>query len=139
MNIGKAAEQTGLKPKTIRYYEEIELITPDRRDNGYRDYSDQHIEILNFLKVARSLSFSIENCRALLGMYHDEHRASKDVKQLVAQQIIELDEIIINSQKMKNTLQHLSDNCHGDNKPQCAILDAFGAGSVNKSDQLVKN
>ncbi|PCI88600.1 MAG: Cu(I)-responsive transcriptional regulator [Hyphomicrobiales bacterium] len=138
MNIGQAAKQTGLNSKTIRYYEEIHLITPDRQNNGYRDYSDQHIEILNFLKVARSLSFSIENCRTLLGMYHDENRASKDVKQLVAQQITELDEIIANSQKMKATLQHLSNNCHGDNRPQCAILDAFGAGIVNKPDQSVK-
>lgn len=125
MNIGKAAGLTGLNSKTIRYYEAIELIIPDRKDNGYRDYSDSHIEILNFLKVARSLSFSIENCRALLGMYKDENRASKNVKQLVAQQIIELDEIIINSQKMKATLQHLSNNCHGDNRPQCAILDGM--------------
>ncbi|MBL1240687.1 MAG: MerR family transcriptional regulator [OCS116 cluster bacterium] len=138
MNIGKASQLTGLNSKTIRYYEDIELIRPDRRDNGYRDYSDRHIEILNFLKVARSLSFSIENCRALLGMYRDENRASKDVKQLVAQQISELDEIIANSLKMKATLQHLSNNCHGDNRPQCAILDAFSAGIVNKSDQMVK-
>lgn len=138
MNIGQASKQTGLNSKTIRYYEEINLITPDRQNNGYRDYSDQHIETLNFLKVARSLSFSIENCRALLGMYQDENRASKDVKQLVAQKISELDEIIANSQKMKATLQHLSNNCHGDNKPQCAILDAFGAGIVNKSDQSVE-
>lgn len=138
MNIGKASALTGLKTKTIRYYEEINLIAPDRKNNGYRDYSDAHIETLNFLKVARSLSFSIENCRALLGMYQDENRESRNVKQLVAQQIIELDTIITNSQKMKATLQHLSDNCHGDNKPQCAILDAFGAGSVNKSDPIVK-
>lgn len=139
MNIGKASELTGLNSKTIRYYEEIELIKPDRRNNGYRDYADSHIEVLNFLKVARSLSFSIENCRALLSMYQDKNRASKNVKQLVAQQIIELDEIIINSQKMKTTLQHLSNNCHGDNRPDCAILDAFSAGSVNKSDQMVNN
>lgn len=125
MNIGKASDLTGLKAKTIRYYEEIELITPDRKDNGYRDYGDDHIEILNFLKVARSLSFSIENCRALLGMYQDKQRASINVKQLVAQQIIELDKIITNSQKMKATLQHLSNNCHGDNHPECAILDGF--------------
>lgn len=58
-------------------------------------------------------------------MYQDKQRASKNVKQLVAQQIVELDEIIINSQKMKATLQHLSNNCHGDNRPECAILDGF--------------
>lgn len=137
MNIGKAAELTGLKPKTIRYYEDIALLVPDRKPNGYRDYSDAHINILNFLKVSRSLGFSIENCRALLGMYQDEARESKNVKQMVAEQIIKLDRIIVDSQQMKTTLQHLSDNCHGDNRPQCAILDAFSAGIVNKSDQLV--
>ncbi|MCJ8322395.1 MAG: MerR family transcriptional regulator [Rhizobiales bacterium] len=125
MNIGNAAKITGLNAKTIRYYEDIDLIHPDRRHNGYRDYSDGHVNTLSFLKMARGLSFSIEDCRALLGMYQNEKRASKDVKELVSKQITQLDELIVNSQKMKATLQHLSDNCHGDNKPECAILDAF--------------
>lgn len=130
MNIGKAAALTGLKAKTIRYYEEIALLTPDRKQNGYRDYSDAHVDVLSFLKIARGLSFSIEDCRALLGLYKNENRASKDVKQLVAQQIIQLDEIITNSQKMKATLMHLSRNCHGDNRPECAILDGLSQKSV---------
>lgn len=125
MNIGIVSQLTGLNSKTIRYYEEIKLVTPYRKDNGYRDYDESHLDILNFLKVARSLSFSIENCRALLALYQDKNRASQNVKQLVAKQITELDEIITNSQKMKATLQHLSNNCHGDNRPDCAILDGF--------------
>lgn len=125
MNIGRAAKITGLNAKTIRYYEDIELLRPDRRNNGYRDYSDSHVDTLSFLKVARGLSFSIEDCRALLNMYQNKNRASKDVKELVTKQIAQLDELIENSQKMKATLQHLSDNCHGDNMPECAILDAI--------------
>ncbi|NRA89204.1 MAG: MerR family transcriptional regulator [Rhizobiales bacterium] len=132
MNIGKASKITGLKPKTIRYYEEIELISPDRRNNGYRDYSDAHVQTLIFLKMARSLSFSIESCRALLGLYINKERASKDVKEIVAQQILNLDEIIENSIKMKATLQHLSNNCHGDNRPDCAILNGLSTGITNE-------
>lgn len=127
MNIGKAAKLTGLNSKAIRYYEDIMLVTPDRLPNGYRDYSEAHINTLKFLQVARGLSFSIDSCRALLGLYNDDKRASKDVKALVAKQITELDEIIENSLRMKATLQHLSNNCHGDHKPECAILDGLSA------------
>lgn len=130
MNIGEAAKITGLNAKTIRYYEDIDLISPDRRNNGYRDYSDGHVDILGFLKIARGLSFSIDDCRTLLSMYQNENRASKDVKQLVVKQIEQLDRLIENSQKMKATLQHLSDNCHGDNRPECAILDGFSLKSA---------
>ncbi len=130
MNIGKASARTGLKSKTIRYYEEIKLLLPDRLSNGYRDYSDSHIDTLKFLKVARGLSFSIDDCRTLLGLYEDKERASRDVKQLVAKQIIQLDEIIENSQKMKATLQHLSNNCHDDSKPECAILEGLSSNTT---------
>ena len=78
MNIGLASEKSGLPSKTIRYYEEIELIKPDRADNGYRDYSDNDIHRLRFLQRSRSLGFSIEECRLLLSLYEDDRRASAD-------------------------------------------------------------
>ncbi|TIX45406.1 MAG: MerR family transcriptional regulator, partial [Mesorhizobium sp.] len=72
MNIGSAAEKSGLPPKTIRYYEDIGLLRPDRADNGYRDYSTADVHRLRFLQRSRSLGFSVEECRQLLSLYRDK-------------------------------------------------------------------
>jgi len=63
MNIGTAARQSGLPPKTIRYYEDIGLLTADRAANGYRDYSSEDVHRLRFVQRSRSLGFSVEECR----------------------------------------------------------------------------
>jgi len=91
MNIGRAAELTNLPAKTIRFYEEIELIKPQRSNNGYRNYSDDDIHRLKFLQRARSLGFSIDECRALFSLYEDEDRASADVKAIALTKIDAVD------------------------------------------------
>ena len=122
MNIGEASLQSGLPPKTIRYYEDISLINPARAKNGYRDYSDQHLHKLQFIQRSRSLGFSIEECRHLLALYEDKTRASADVKSLTKAKIEEIEEKIEALQGLKETLVHLSDNCKGNNRPDCPIL-----------------
>lgn len=123
MNIGTASTQSGLPEKTIRYYEEIGLVKPARRANGYRDYAEQDIHVLNFLHRARGLGFSIEDCRSLLSLYRDRERASADVKQLAERRLEEIDGKIRELQSIKRTLSHLARNCHGDDRPDCPILD----------------
>ena len=80
MNIGEAARHSGLPAKTIRYYEEIGLVRPDRRDNNYRDYGAHALEVLRFLRRSREFGFTIEQCRALLTLYEDPTRCSSQVK-----------------------------------------------------------
>jgi MerR family transcriptional regulator, copper efflux regulator len=82
MNIGAVAQACGLPPKTIRYYEDIGLIRPDRSGNGYREFSDRHLHQLAFISRARGLGFTVVECRALLALYQDRDRASADVKRL---------------------------------------------------------
>lgn len=129
MNIGQAARKTELPTKTIRYYEEIELISPIRSENGYRTYTDQDIHRLTFLKRSRSLGFSIEECRLLLSLYDDKHRASADVKAIAQGKIAEIDRKITELQSLKATLGQLVNHCHGDNKPDCPILDGLSDNS----------
>ena len=74
MNIGEASTNSGLPAKTIRYYEDIGLISPDRTDNGYRDFSETHMHKLAFLSRARGLGFTIEDCRTLLSLYENTDR-----------------------------------------------------------------
>jgi Cu(I)-responsive transcriptional regulator len=123
MNIGEVAERAGLPPKTIRYYEEIGLIRPQRSENGYRSFRERDLHNLAFLGRARALGFSIEDCRALLALYGDDHRESAKVKQIAEEHLQRIDEKIEQLQSMRNTLSHLVEACRGDHRPDCPILE----------------
>lgn len=125
MNISATAELTGLPAKTIRYYEEIDLVVPERSANGYRNYDERQVHRLAFLQRARSLGFSIEECRLLLSLYDDEGRASSDVKQIAEEKLQQIDQKISELTSMRATLAHLAATCHGDGRPDCPILDDF--------------
>lgn len=134
MNIGSAAEQTHLSPKTIRYYEDISLIKPGRSENGYRDYSGSDVHRLRFLQRARSLGFSIDECRQLLSLYEDKHRASAQVKEMALAKIAEADRKIQELASLKATLEALAENCHGDDRPDCPILDDIADDGAAQDD-----
>lgn len=123
MNIGEVAERSGLPAKTIRYYEDIGLIRPRRGPNGYRAFADADVQRLAFLGRARSLGFSIDECRALLALHADAERASGDVKQLAAAHLGQIDRKIAELAAMRATLAGLVARCHGDDRADCAILD----------------
>ncbi len=130
MNIGEASRASQLPTKTIRYYEDIKLIAPQRADNGYRTYSDADVHRLRFLQRSRGLGFSIDECRLLLSLYEDEERASADVKRLALDKIGEIDRKLSELQSLKATLSALARDCHGDDKPDCPIIDDL-AGRAN--------
>ena len=123
MNIGEVAERSGLPTKTIRYYEEIGLVRPKRGTNGYRRFGPGEMERLSFIGRARSLGFTIEECRALLGLREDGERASADVKALSEEHIGRIDQKIAELVAMRATLEDLVRRCHGDGNPDCPILD----------------
>ncbi len=122
MNIGEVAERSGLPPKTIRYYEDIGLVRPQRSDNGYRAFRETDLHKLVFLGRARALGFSIEDCRTLLGLYEDESRESAQVKAIAEEHLTAIDDKISQLRDMRQTLSQLIDACHGDHRPDCPIL-----------------
>lgn len=128
MNIGQASDATGLPAKTIRYYEDIHLIKPARAANGYRDYNDKDVHRLAFIQRSRSLGFSIDECRALLSLYEDKARASSDVKALATEKITEIDHKLKELKSLRATLKALADHCHGDDRPECPIIDEIAKG-----------
>jgi len=130
MNIGDASTQSGLPAKTIRYYEDIGLVAPERSHNGYRSFSDTDLHKLAFVQRARSLGFSIEECRALLSLYDDRDRASADVKALADAHLEQISVKIAGLREMQKTLSELVHKCHGDDRPDCPILD--GLAGVKK-------
>ncbi len=117
MNIGTAAQKTGLPPKTIRYYEDIGLLTADRASNGYRDYSLEDVHRLRFVqsKSAGSCSPSIPTV----------DRASADVKAIATEKLDEIDRKIAELTGLRQMLAHLVENCHGDARPECPIIDGL--------------
>ena len=122
MNIGEVAKMAELPIKTIRYYEEIGFIQPKRSANGYRSFRVSDVHKLAFLGRARSLGFSIADCRALLQLYENDTRASADVKQIAQEHLARIDAKVKELQAMRNTLSDLVDACAGDNRPACPIL-----------------
>jgi Cu(I)-responsive transcriptional regulator len=123
-NIGEAAELTGVSAKMIRHYESIGLIPEAGRTfAGYRIYSDADLHRIRFIKRGRSLGFSIKQIEALLGLWDDRDRASAEVKKLARSHADELAAKIAEMQAMQRTLDDLARRCHGDDRPECPILD----------------
>ena len=133
MNIGDAADRSGLPAKTIRYYEEIGLVCPGRGENGYRAYSEADIHKLRFLQRSRGLGFSIEECRQLLALYEDRDRASADVRQIASAKLREIDNKIRDLTVLRKTLETLVHACHGNSRPDCPILEELADGPAAPS------
>ncbi len=122
MNISQAAKLVGLPAKTIRYYEEIGLVISHRASNGYRVYDDRDLHMLTFLARARSLGFTIDQCRSLLALYKDPNRASSNVKKFAERHVEEIEHKIVELNGMRDTLSTLIEACHGDDLPNCPII-----------------
>ncbi|PJI92948.1 Cu(I)-responsive transcriptional regulator [Yoonia maricola] len=126
MNIGEAAAKAGLPAKTIRYYEDIGLVKPGRDTNGYRAFVAADVHKLTFLAHARTLGFSIEDCRDLLALWEDTDRASADVRRIAQDHLARIEAKIVDLQNMRDTLKTLVRDCAGDDRPDCPILQSLG-------------
>ena len=123
MNIGEAAQASGVSAKMIRHYESIDLIRESSRTMaGYRQYHERDVHLLRFIRRARDLGFSLDQIRQLLSLWDDPERASADVKRLAAAHIADLDARIAALTEMRSTLVTLAHACHGDHRPDCPIL-----------------
>ena len=134
-NIGEAADATGVSAKMIRHYEEIGLITKVKRaESGYRKYSGNEIHELRFIRQARSLGFSTKQIDTLLKLWRDHRRPSAKVKQLALEHVRELEQKIEEMRAMKTTLEHLAKHCHGDERPDCPILEELASLNTTPHD-----
>jgi len=129
VTIGEAAQRSGVPAKTIRYYESIGLIRPARAENKYRAYGDNEVETLRFIHRARDLGFSLKEVDALLALYRDQRRSSRDVKKLALRHVEQLDRKIRELMTIRNVVLELARHCRGDERPECPILDDLGARS----------
>jgi len=123
MNIGQAATASGISAKMIRHYETIGLIeVAERTSSGYRVYTQKDVETLRFIRSSRDLGFQVDQIRELLALWRDRNRASGDVKKVALAHVEELEAKMRQLQEMADTLRHLAQNCHGDDRPDCPII-----------------
>jgi MerR family copper efflux transcriptional regulator len=137
MNIGQAAKLSGVSAKMIRYYEQIGMIPQAARsDAGYRHYSSADVHSLRFIYRARGLGFSVDQISVLLVLWRDSDRASADVKAMALAHAAGLRAKIAELQSMAQTLEHLADHCHGNDRPDCPILADMAEPSAAPEPQL---
>jgi len=132
VTIKEASAATGVSAKMIRHYESIGLIAaPIRTESRYRLFSQTDLHELGFIRRARDLGFTVEDIRHLLALWRDRGRPSAEVKAIALRHIAALDEKAAALAAMSRTLKHLASNCHGDNRPDCPILDALDSYESN--------
>lgn len=126
LNIGKAAKLSNLTVKTVRYYADIGLVSPIKNNNtGYRDFSEDDVARLQFVSKARKFNFTIQECEELLSLYSDKDRSSREVKSLTLEKISEIDAKLFELKELRQQLSFLANNCQGNDRPDCPILDAL--------------
>ncbi|MEO6280188.1 Cu(I)-responsive transcriptional regulator [Roseateles sp.] len=130
MNIGQAADESGVSAKMIRHCEQVGLLPAARRtESGYRQYGDNEVHTLRFIPQARDLGFSIAEITELVSLWHNRRRSSRVVKALAEANIEALESKAQELLAMKATLEHLVRCCHGDERPDCPIIDMLAADS----------
>lgn len=134
MNIGQAADASGVSAKMIRYYESTGLIEPaDRTASGYRVYTEKDVHTLKFIRRARDLGFSVEQIGSLLELWKDRSRASADVKAIALEHVDRLRDKVTELQAMIETLRDLAARCSDDERPDCPILSDLEEGTQSDS------
>lgn len=129
VTIGEAARRSGVSPKMVRHYESLGLLPRiDRTEGGYRQYGEAEVHTLRFIKRARELGFSMEEIAELVSLWHNRRRASASVRRIAQKHAGDLAQRIAAMQAMQRTLEHLIHCCHGDERPDCPILDDLANG-----------
>jgi Cu(I)-responsive transcriptional regulator len=124
MNIGEAAALSGVSAKMVRHYESLGLLPRiARSDAGYRQYGEREVHTLRFIRRARDLGFSMAEIAELLKLWQNRRRASGDVKRIALSHVADLERRMAEMAAMKHALATLASSCHGDDRPDCPILD----------------
>jgi MerR family copper efflux transcriptional regulator len=135
MNIGEAASASGVSAKMIRHYEALTLLPAARRtESGYRQYEPNDVHTLRFIRHSRDLGFSLKEIAELVSLWHNRRRPSRLVKALAETHIKELEQKVAELLAMKSALEHLVHCCHGDDRPDCPILEGLaGADALSRA------
>lgn len=139
MKIGQAAKTAGLPVKTVRYYDEIGLVSPrERTPSGYRQYSESDLGRLVLVRRARNFGFTIGEARELLSLYADGGRSSFDVKKIALHRLKEIEHKLHELGGLRDELDRLVAACDGDDRPDCPILEGLSAAPLGTTRRIVQ-
>jgi Hg(II)-responsive transcriptional regulator len=127
LSIGQVARQAGVGIETIRFYEREGLLEePARRASGYRQYSEQVVRRIHFIKRAQRLGFSLKEITELLLLRVDSHTTCEEVKQRTEAKIAEVERKMVELQRMRQALLEVASLCTGQGPASaCPMLDAL--------------
>jgi Hg(II)-responsive transcriptional regulator len=132
MRIGTAAEQAGVNVQTLRYYERRGLLPrPPRRTSGYREFPDDAVRIVRFIKRAQDLGFTLDEVEELLRLRNDKRRDRVRIRSVAERRVKQIDGKIAELQAMKKALSHLLHCCRDGSTLECPIIEALdGTGGA---------
>jgi Cu(I)-responsive transcriptional regulator len=129
-NIGEAARRSGVSAKMVRHYESLGLLPAvHRTESGYRQYGEREVHTLKFIRRARDLGFSMAEIAQLLKLWQNRRRSSAEVHRIASRHVDDLTRKLAEMEAMKRSLEHLIHCCHGDDRPDCPILEELGTGT----------
>ncbi|WP_207539508.1 MerR family transcriptional regulator [Sabulicella rubraurantiaca] len=118
MNIGEAANRSGVSAKMIRHYETLGLVRPERLANNYRSYSEKTVSILRFIRHTRELNFPLAEVKTILALWEDDRKAPEEVRSTALRQVAALEEKAQSVQAMAKALRDLADTIESQGKPE---------------------
>jgi len=126
MRIGAAAEQAGVNVQTLRYYERRGLLPrPPRRTSGYREFPDEAVRVVRFVKRAQDLGFTLDEIEELLKLRNDRRRDRGRIRTVAGKRVREIEGKIAELQAMKQALSHLIHCCEEGATLECPIIEAL--------------
>lgn len=127
LSIGEVAKQAGIGVETVRFYEREGLLKePQRRASGYRQYDEEAVEVLRFIRRAKELGFTLKEIKGLLGLRLDSSATRTEIREQAKAKVADIEARINDLQRMRDVLQKLIRKCHGDGSlAGCPILGAL--------------
>ena len=125
MTIGELAKKAGVNVQTIRYYERERLLPDAHRwpDSGYRDFDDDALLRLQFIRSAKELGFTLREIRELLDMRILPGESCAEVREMLCTKLADLDRRMTEMRRLQRTLVKLEKACGRRNKAEsCPAL-----------------
>ena len=126
MWISEAAEQAGVNVQTLRYYERRGLLPkPPRRGSGYREFPDETVRVVRFIKRAQDLGFTLDEVDELLRLRRNSGRNRQRIRSVAERRVREIDRKLAELERMRGALRMLIHSCHEGTALECPIIEAL--------------
>jgi MerR family transcriptional regulator, mercuric resistance operon regulatory protein len=137
MRIGQVAEQAEVNVQTVRLYERLGLLKkPGRRKSGYREYTDDAVMFIRFIRQAKSLGFTLSEIKSLIDMREEGSHTMADMRAVAQARLRAIDERIHQLQAMREAIEHGLNHCACvEQFPACVFVRLFEGNDPTSKEQ----